>query len=238
MFRYLTVLAVSGIALYAPSSLAAIPGAARAASEYQVTVKRVDLCTDSACSTFVTIGSGNKVFDIASVAAGAAVGSYADVGGLAAGITYTHVRAYVDETITMTGGGVSDDADVTCYTDATPTQDGDANTAEISDNTTASGVSEDYIVPSDAGSFTGLVDSDWEDLNITVRNTDANTVGDVVITYPLTASYTTIGQEPLIEIQFDTSTAVGVLDTDPTAGDGNCSIFPRPPTVTITIRDP
>ena len=103
MFRYLTVLAVSGIALYAPSSLAAIPGAARAASEYQVTVKRVDLCTDSACSTFVTIGSGNKVFDIASVAAGAAVGSYADVGGLAAGITYTHVSRHFPDSLQVHG---------------------------------------------------------------------------------------------------------------------------------------
>ncbi len=238
--RNVTLFAVAAMTLYAtPPTQAAVPGTGAAATVYQVQVKQVDLCTDSSCSSYHTLGSSTQTFDIASVSAGAQIGSYANASGLIPGTTYTYVKVTIDESITMSGSGT--DGDVSCATDATPAQDGDANTAEVSNNT-GTAESEEYIIPSDAGDFAAMSDSDWEDLNITIRNTDADAVGDVVITYPLTSSYTVTGVEPLVEISFDTSTALGIMDSNSpgtVAGDGgNCIIFPRPPTVTITVSNP
>ena len=48
-----------------------------AATEYIVTVKKIELCEDSACATSTTVGDSKMGVDIASVSAGADIGSYA-----------------------------------------------------------------------------------------------------------------------------------------------------------------
>lgn len=234
--RNLLMAGVAALSLTAGSAGAAVPGTAYEATVYQVQVKQVEICTSAACGTSIVLGTGDLTFDIASQAAGQQVGSYAEAEGIPAGMTFTHVRVTIDETITMQGGGNDNSSgnNLTCYTDNTPTQDGDANTVEVSNNGAAPGDTEDFIVPTDGGDFAALTDSDWTSLNIGVRNTNADNVGDVVITYPLTAPYTSNGQEPLVTVEFDTSSALGVYD----GGVATCVIFPRPPTVTISISNP
>jgi hypothetical protein len=73
-----------------------------AANEYNVSVQKVELCSDSSCTTSVTLGDTTQTFDIASASAGAAVGNYADLTGLTSG-TYTHLRSTVSSTISFTG---------------------------------------------------------------------------------------------------------------------------------------
>ena len=82
------------------------------ADEYNVSVQEVELCTDSSCGTTVTLANTTKTFDIASAAAGAAVGSYADLTGITAG-TYSHLRSTVSSTISFTGAASSNCAAVT-----------------------------------------------------------------------------------------------------------------------------
>ena len=102
---------------------------------YKVIMRKVELCTGytvvdfddvgtaAACHNPVTIGSGDKEVDIASVTAGSAAANYGDPALLPLGETYTHMRVTVDrkfiirsESALDTGG--TDDTD-NCVTVAT-----------------------------------------------------------------------------------------------------------------------
>jgi hypothetical protein len=83
-----------------------IPGAeCGPATRYDVSVASVALCTEATCASPVTVGSGARVFDIASAAVGSAVGSYANMDNLSAG-SYTHVQTTVSRTFTVTGAAI------------------------------------------------------------------------------------------------------------------------------------
>ena len=105
------------------------------ADVYKVIMRKVELCTGytvvdfddvgtaAACHDAVTIGSGDKEVDIASVTAGSAAANYGDPALLPLGETYTHMRVTVDrkfiirsESAIDTGG--EDDTD-NCITVAT-----------------------------------------------------------------------------------------------------------------------
>ena len=105
------------------------------ADVYKVIMRKVELCTGytvvdfddvgtaAACHDAVTIGSGDKEVDIASVTAGSAAANYGDPALLPLGETYTHMRVTVDrkfiirsESALDTGG--TDDTD-NCITVAT-----------------------------------------------------------------------------------------------------------------------
>ena len=105
------------------------------ADVYKVIMRKVELCTGytvvdfddvgtaAACQNAVTIGSGDKEVDIASVTAGSAAANYGDPALLPLGETYTHMRVTVDrkfiirsESALDTGG--TDDTD-NCVTVAT-----------------------------------------------------------------------------------------------------------------------
>ena len=105
------------------------------ADVYKVIMRKVELCTGytvvdfddvgtaAACQNAVTIGSGDKEVDIASVTAGSAAANYGDPALLPLGETYTHMRVTVDrkfiirsESALDTGG--TDDTD-NCITVAT-----------------------------------------------------------------------------------------------------------------------
>lgn len=70
------------------------------ATKYEVQIRKVELCTSAACSNPVVVAETVSTFDIASVSAGAAVGAYADLDDVAAGI-YTHVRTTLSPTISF-----------------------------------------------------------------------------------------------------------------------------------------
>ena len=74
-----------------------------AATEYTVTMKKVELCEDSACATSYTVATKDMPVDIASASAGTDIGSYAPTTGLTLGKTYTHLRVTISRTFTATG---------------------------------------------------------------------------------------------------------------------------------------
>ena len=65
------------------------------AAMYKVTMNEAALCTGNSsgttCDGKVTIGSGDKVVDIAAVDAGATAATYGDAALLPLGTTYTHM---------------------------------------------------------------------------------------------------------------------------------------------------
>ncbi len=70
------------------------------ATKYEIEIRKVELCTSASCSNPIVIAETVSTFDIASVNAGAAVGAYADLDDVAAGI-YTHVRTTLSPTISF-----------------------------------------------------------------------------------------------------------------------------------------
>ena len=88
-------------------------------SVYKTTVTKVELCSSSACSDPIVLGSGSKEFDIASVSAQADVGTYLNDFTITLGRTYTHVRSTINAT--MTTKGTVDVSGTTCNTVASPT---------------------------------------------------------------------------------------------------------------------
>ena len=58
-------------------------------SVYKTTISKVELCSSSACSDPIVLGSGSKQFDIASVSAQADVGTYLNDFTITLGRTYT-----------------------------------------------------------------------------------------------------------------------------------------------------
>ena len=100
------------------------------ATQYEVSVSKVELCTDSTCATAVTVADTTAAFDIASATAGAAVGSYADLNGVTAG-TYTHIRSTVSSTIKYAASAVSTCSAVAADTSFTLTIAGGVVNADL-----------------------------------------------------------------------------------------------------------
>ena len=72
-------------------------------TEYEVTMKKVELCENATCSgTPFVLGTRSMPADIASASAGADVGSYAPTTGIPVGVTYTHLRVTLDRTFNIT----------------------------------------------------------------------------------------------------------------------------------------
>ena len=92
------------------------------ASVYKATMRKVELCTGStsvtSCDGSVTIGSGDKIIDIAAVDAGAVAGSYGDITLLPLGETYTHIRVTIDRKFVIKSATI--DTGSSGNTDATP----------------------------------------------------------------------------------------------------------------------
>jgi len=75
------------------------------ATSYKITLVEAALCQDANCTSNYVVGSGTTTFDIASVTVGASIGSYANFDSVPPG-TYTHMRAIISRTITMTAAAV------------------------------------------------------------------------------------------------------------------------------------
>ena len=215
---------LGGAAVLAPADLhAVIPGTGVTATQYDLTISQVELCSNAACGASVVVGSGNTTFDISSVSAGASVGSYASTAGLVAGETYTHVRVTISTAITIAGGGL-DNGGQNCQT-ATGNAVGSAAAAGTG---TVGGAGTAMALTIPNVGVGGSVQADYDAFNLT-RAAGATTA---TITFPLTASFTVGASEPLVQVKFNTSDALGVLQT----GAGTCAVFPRPPGVTIDIQ--
>lgn len=200
------------------------------ATEYQVTVEKVELCEDSACSSSTTVGEADKTVDIASSASGADVANYAATTGLPLGKTFTHLRITISRTFTITGSvdtGVEDP----CYTDG-GTDHGSYQL--LTGKFTGSAVSTTMYL-SDA-SFYDIEDgSEREDGEIEIDYssptyaTSMTISGDsALLIYELDALYTTGLTAPLIKISFGTKNAIGAEDTE-------CIMWVTEPLVAISL---
>ena len=199
------------------------------ATEYEITMKKVELCSDATCTTPITVGETDMAADIAAVDAGATVGSYASTSGIPSG-TYSHIRITISRTIQITGTVVISGSS-SCFTDG--------GTDNVADNllvTTATSASSTtmYLVNDDSYEVgTGTTDSE----NITIGYTNPkyassmSVSGDnAVMIYELTEPYTRLLKAPVIKVAFNTENAVGCEDTIADV------MWIEEPYVTITIQ--
>jgi hypothetical protein len=204
-------------------------------TQYQVTMKKVELCTDLACSTTYTVGERDMDADIASVTAGADIGAYAPTTGIPPGIVYTHLRVTISRTFTITAS-ISVDGGL-CRTDGGDNANATQMTVGASSGTAVAETM--YLVnaggygPSD-GTRDGDVDAADNDIDVDYSSpSSAKTMtvsGDnAVMVYELTAPYQKTLRAPVIKVKFNTATAVGVEDTA-------CSMYINEPSVTISLQ--
>ena len=182
------------------------------ATEYEITMKKVELCSDATCTTPITVGETDMAADIAAADAGANVGNYASTAGIPSG-TYSHIRITISRTIQITGTVVISGSS-SCFTDG--------GTDNVADNllvTTATSASSTtmYLV-NDDGYKVGTGDTSREDITIGYTNptyaSSMSVSGDnAVMIYELTEPYTRLLKAPVIKIAFNTENAVGCEDT-------------------------
>ena len=107
MLKFL--LTLTGFIFFSASAQACFDGAGAqscgAATEYIIKIHKVEFCQSVSCANAVTVADSESTFDIAGATAGAAVGEYADLDDVPAGI-YTHIRTTIDPEIEMTAGNV------------------------------------------------------------------------------------------------------------------------------------
>ena len=204
-------------------------------TQYEVTMKKVELCTDLACSSPYTLGEKDMDADIASVTAGADIGTYAPTTGIPPGIVYTHLRVTISRTFTITAS-ISVDGGL-CRTDGGNNANATQMTVGASSGTAVAETM--YLVnaggygPSD-GTRDGDVDAADNDIDVDYSSpSSAKTMtvsGDnAVMVYELTAPYQKTLRAPVIKVKFNTATAVGVEDTA-------CSMYINEPSVTISLQ--
>jgi len=182
------------------------------ATEYEITMKKVELCSDATCTTPITVGERDMAADIAAADAGATVGNYASTAGIPSG-TYSHIRITISRTIQITGTVVISDSS-SCFTDG--------GTDNVADNllpTTATSASSTtmYLVNDDSYTV-GTGAGAGSDITIGYTNptyaTSMSVSGDnAVMIYELTEPYTRLLKAPVIKIAFNTENAVGCEDT-------------------------
>jgi len=198
------------------------------ATEYEITMKKVELCSDATCTTPITVGEIDMAADIAAADAGATVGNYASTAGIPSG-TYSHIRITISRTIQITGTVVISDSS-SCFTDG--------GTDNVADNllaTTATSASSTtmYLVNDDIYAVgTGATGSD---ITIGYTNptyaTSMSVSGDnAVMIYELTEPYTRLLKAPVIKVAFNTENAVGCEDTTADV------MWVEEPYVSITIQ--
>ena len=199
------------------------------ATEYEITMKKVELCSDATCTTPITVGEIDMAADIAAADAGATVGNYASTAGIPSG-TYSHIRITISRTIQITGTVVISDSS-SCFTDG--------GTDNVADNllvTTATSASSTtmYLVNDDSYEVgTGTTDSEHITIGYTNPKyaTSMSVSGDnAVMIYELTEPYTRLLKAPVIKVAFNTENAVGCEDTTADV------MWIEEPYVTITIQ--
>jgi len=202
-------------------------------TQYQVTMKKVELCTDLACTAPYVVGERDMDADIASVSAGEDVGNFAPTTGIPPGIVYTHLRVTISRTFTITAS-ISVDGGL-CRTDGGDNATATQMTVGASSGTAVAETM--YLV--NAGSYgasdgtrDGAVGSSNIDIDYSSPSSAKSMTvsGDnAVMTYELTSPYQKTLRAPVIKVKFNTATAVGVEDTA-------CSMWINEPTVSITLQ--
>ena len=206
-------------------------------TQYQVTMKKVELCTDLACTSPFVLGEKDMDADIVPTEGGTNVGNYAPTTGIPQGIIYTHLRVTISRTFTVTAN-ISVGSN-TCKTDG----GNNANATQMTvgaKNSAADAVPETMFLVNGGGYGTsdgtrdGDVDAADDDIDVDYSSPESaksmTVSGDnAVMVYELTAPYQKTLRAPVIKVKFDTSTAVGVENTA-------CAMYINEPSVTISLQ--
>ena len=254
LFKYLIVIKLIFIS-YIATSYANVTGAA---AKYEVTMRKVEMCTGSTgitnCDNAVVLGTGDKAVDIAAVDAGAAAGSYGDPALLPLGETYTHMRVTIDRKFVIKSGEQLDPSGAAsgCVTQAVTDSMYDSDEAtdkythkvSVTDDTALSSAADMNVylendsytlcANADCSTTSGGQTNDYSSPSYaTYQSThDSDTSDDHVMVYELTTPYTVTLIPPVIDISFGTQDAVGAF----TVSASRCAIYGAEPVVTITVK--
>ena len=212
-------------------------------TKYEVTMKKVELCTSSACTTTTVLAEKDGTFDIASASAGADVGSWITGYALEIGTTYTHIKATINSTFTIRGYVTDDDSNGLsedyCATAASPlTASSGTSPAVVAETSATTNADMSYVVPNylddDNGDFYGTTTKNTFDSNNLTKVNDAATftwIGALSSSYTTTAS-----SAPKITISFDVTNQLGAAGIN-VSGNWQCGMYVMPPTVSVTLTD-
>ncbi len=210
---------------------------------YTVTLKQVDLCTDSSCTTSHTLVSKTSAMDIASASVGGTVGSYSSTMELPAmGTTYTHMRNTLDRTFTIKGYALSDaDGSTYCYTDGsagTSTTLAQGTLAATSSLAAASASDSQLELPTGGVNVTTTRNGSAQTVAFSSYDSEISIVDadDFTFTKALTSPYVYTGITPLIDIAFETSGGVSSMEMGGGDASDDCNLFPGKPGMIITIQ--
>ena len=207
-------------------------------SEYAFDVTKIELCTDSTCTTAVVLGEGSQRFDLAAVSVGAAAGNFISDFSLAPNQTYTHLRVTHSRAIDMTAtaAGVTATPGLNnCITDGTV----NGGIGELASSTTeaaalvattgAAATSQTFVVPdTDANNAPGGLAATYAAEGIVLI--DAT---NLAITKELTTPFISGTSAPAIDAAFDVANTITFQDT---GANDLCLVFLGAPSVTITIQ--
>ena len=202
-------------------------------TQYEVTMKKVELCTDLACTSPFILGEKNMAADIVPTEGGKNVANYASTSGIPAGIVYTHLRVTLDRTFKITGNVSVGSKE--CATDG----GNNANATQMTVGTDGGTPAEENMFLVNAGSYVDgsgkrAGDVGSSDLDISYATPSSaksiSVSGDnALLVYELTAPYQKTLRAPVIKIAFNTSEAIS-------ANDDACAMWIEEPTVSITLQ--
>jgi len=222
------------------------------ATEYQITVSKIELCatgsaiptSDAAFSCLNPVTVSNAGLDSAvdigndAIGAGEAAATLGNFGLASPGVTYTHLIATMKREIQITGKTAN------CSTSG----DGTKATTIILGSDAGSGVAASSLTtPVSAKLFVPAMTDNSSNRDIrsvsNVAGDNATNGGTISASHdyfqgmiPLAAPFTLkVGQNPIVTMAFDTSTAVAALD-GVGCTDGEDEMQAAPPTTTITIQ--
>ena len=238
-------------------TVSALANASGPAAVLKVTMKKIELCTSSTsitdCTNSVTIGTGNKVIDIAAVGEGAVAAAYGDPALLPLGETYTHMRVTIDRKFVIKSGSVLDPAgdaegcvtkvtSTTLYGGAEATRKYTHNISHADEQELTDAQEMNIYLTNDSytlcenancsSNSAATVDYTSPTKSTFQEGHPADTSDDHMLVYTLTSPYTVALIAPSIDISFGTQEALNVF----TAANGQCAFMVGEPVVTITIK--
>ena len=202
-------------------------------TQYEVTMKKVELCTDLACTSPFILGEKTMAADIVPTEGGTDVGNYAPTSGIPPGIVYTHLRVTLDRTFKITGNVTVGSKE--CATDG----GNNAGATQMTVGTDGGTPAEESMFLVNAGSYAntngtraGDVGSSHLDISYATPSSakSISVSGDnALLVYELTAPYQKTLRAPVIKIAFNTSEALNVNSEA-------CAMWIGEPKVSITLQ--
>ena len=233
------------------------------AAVYKVTMNEVALCTGNSsgttCDGKVTLGSGDKVVDIAAVDAGATAATYGDPALLPLGTTYTHMWVKISrkftiktsDTVTPTDLRLKTDDGEVCksianadsmypnseaaekYTHVPGIEEAAASSAEQNAYLMNSGTDNVKFCTNETCGGTANQTFSYSCTHCTAQKTDLDGSDDYhELIYELSSPYTVSLISPTITMSFGTAEALSANDVAGTI----CNITAEEPVFSVTIK--